>query len=231
MSYNQFKISRVIEKHTRLSSESKDIKKEVIKLFTKNPPKSDKDIHNLANKFNIDPDKLEEVIYSIVASIFNSGKYINYKGPKFDEDQVKKGIKVELEHTSDPDIAERITRDHLSEIPNYYDLLEDMESKALANKKEAMDFSSVQPVITPKDKLNDRELARSIRLAIAAEHDAAHLYELMADATNNTKATKVLQSIANEEKVHVGELQGLLDTLDKDNERLLEEGKKEISEI
>ena len=42
--------------------------------------------------------------------------------------QLDKGIKVELEHTSDKDVAEEITLDHLKEFPDYYDRLEKAES-------------------------------------------------------------------------------------------------------
>ena len=55
------------------------------------------------------------------------------------ESQIKKGIEVEKEHTSDKSVAENIAKDHLVEIPDYYDLLEEMESKfkkvKLPNKK------------------------------------------------------------------------------------------------
>ena len=42
--------------------------------------------------------------------------------------QLKKGIKIELEHTSDENVAEEISMDHLWEDPNYYDKLEKIES-------------------------------------------------------------------------------------------------------
>ena len=38
----------------------------------------------------------------------------------FDPVQLRRGIKVELEHTRDPKIAERIAMDHLVEDPLYY---------------------------------------------------------------------------------------------------------------
>jgi hypothetical protein len=45
----------------------------------------------------------------------------------FDEESIKKGIQVELEHTGDVDVAMEIAMDHLSEDPQYYDKLEKME--------------------------------------------------------------------------------------------------------
>lgn len=45
----------------------------------------------------------------------------------FDQEALKKGLKVELEHTSDSDIALEIAMDHLTEDPLYYDKLAKME--------------------------------------------------------------------------------------------------------
>lgn len=97
--------------------------------------------------------------------------------------------------------------------------------------KQAMDFSSIGELITPEKALNDRELSRAIRLSIAAELDATHLYELIADATTDEIVKKVLQDISNEEKVHAGELQELLKRFDQENESFLEEGKNEVQEL
>jgi len=47
-----------------------------------------------------------------------------------DPDQLEMGIKVEMEHTDDPKIAEKIAIDHLSEISDYYTRLNKMESEA-----------------------------------------------------------------------------------------------------
>lgn len=48
----------------------------------------------------------------------------------FDPVQISKGIKIEMEHTNDPKVALEITMDHLTEMPDYYDHLEDMEANA-----------------------------------------------------------------------------------------------------
>jgi len=49
------------------------------------------------------------------------------KPEDFDPKALAKGIKVELEHTDDEDLAQEITMDHLTEDPNYYDKLEKVE--------------------------------------------------------------------------------------------------------
>jgi len=45
------------------------------------------------------------------------------------EHQLKKGIKVELEHTKDKKVAREIALDHLLEFPDYYDRLEKAEKE------------------------------------------------------------------------------------------------------
>jgi hypothetical protein len=45
------------------------------------------------------------------------------------ESQIKKGIKIEHEHSPDDGIAEEIAKDHLTEFPYYYDFLEAMEKE------------------------------------------------------------------------------------------------------
>lgn len=46
------------------------------------------------------------------------------------ESQIRKGIKIEFEHTGCPKKAEEIAKDHLYEFPDYYTRLEKMESSA-----------------------------------------------------------------------------------------------------
>jgi uncharacterized protein len=79
-------------------------------------------------------------------------------------------------------------------------------------------------------KINERELTRALRLALASEQEAVHLYESIADATDNPLAKQVLQDIADEERVHVGEFQELLSNLVEDEDQLLDEGANEVAE-
>jgi len=46
------------------------------------------------------------------------------------QSQIKKGVEVEMEHTSDKEKASEIATDHVSEFPDYYDRLGKMEKKA-----------------------------------------------------------------------------------------------------
>ncbi len=44
------------------------------------------------------------------------------------QQQIKKGIKVEMEHTNNKNVALEICLDHLMEDPKYYDKLETIEN-------------------------------------------------------------------------------------------------------
>ena len=81
------------------------------------------------------------------------------------------------------------------------------------------------------EKIKREDLDKEIlRLGMIAELDAVSLYEQMAAMTENENIKKILLDIAKEEKTHVGEFQTLLLELDTEQERELEEGKKEVNE-
>ncbi len=83
----------------------------------------------------------------------------------------------------------------------------------------------------PDRTLTMGELIRAIRLNLAAEHEAVHIYMAHADATDHPLAKKVLIDIANEERVHAGEFARLLSILADDEDALLAEGAQEVDEM
>jgi rubrerythrin len=83
----------------------------------------------------------------------------------------------------------------------------------------------------PDRKLTLSELIRAIRLNLAAEHEAVHLYMAHADATDHPLAKEVLIDIANEERVHAGEFQRLLEILTGDEQKWMAEGREEVDEM
>jgi uncharacterized protein len=93
------------------------------------------------------------------------------------------------------------------------------------------EFMNPFPGMTPDRKMTDRELARALRLSLAAEQEAIHLYEALADATDNKLAKMVLQDIADEEREHAGEFQRLLNILLPDEEELMAHGAEEVNEM
>lgn len=83
----------------------------------------------------------------------------------------------------------------------------------------------------PDRKLTMEELIRAIRLDIAAEQEAVHLYMAHAEATDNPLAKKVFIDIADEERVHIGEFTRLLSILTGDEDLLLAKGANEVDEM
>jgi len=101
----------------------------IIKWFMKNPAPSDNDVHKFSEEMGIDTHKFEGHIYMILGDILTEGRSKEFTG-SYDSKQIKVGTKVEMEHTTIPLIAEKIVKDHLAEIPDYYTRLKKMESEA-----------------------------------------------------------------------------------------------------
>jgi rubrerythrin len=85
--------------------------------------------------------------------------------------------------------------------------------------------------VVPDRKLSKEELIRAIRLNVAAEHEAIHLYMAHADATDHPLAKQVLTDVADEEREHVGEFMRLLEILTGDEDQWLAHGREEVDEM
>lgn len=101
----------------------------IIEWFIKNPYPKDVDVHAFAEKLGVDIDEFENNIYTLLSSFLCEGRS---KGEeiKHDPEQLKMGIKVEMEHTTNTLISRKIALDHLKEIPDYYTRLDEMEKAA-----------------------------------------------------------------------------------------------------
>ena len=117
-----------------LKDSAKKINEDVFNFLKENPNPSDAQVHTFAEKKKYDVHNLEKEIYKLAyrfVSFMTSG-FATEKGiteTNVDSKQLKKGIKIEQEHTKNNsiDLARKIALDHLAEIPNYYDLIEKME--------------------------------------------------------------------------------------------------------
>jgi hypothetical protein len=78
------------------------------------------------------------------------------------EAQIKKGVEVESEHTSDKEKATEIATDHVSEFADYYDRLEKMENKA--DKDWALDENKRLIKRLLNENLNKRESVNNLLL-------------------------------------------------------------------
>jgi len=79
-------------------------------------------------------------------------------------------------------------------------------------------------------QMTKEELIRALRLDIAAEQEAVHMYTAQAEASDDPLAKAVLLDIADEERQHTGELLELLGRLAPEEQKLLEAGRKEVEE-
>lgn len=82
-------------------------------------------------------------------------------------------------------------------------------------------------VASKKGKSLDAAIAR---LAMVAELDAANLYEQMIPQATNKELKEILQDIANEEKVHVGEFEYILEQVDPQWDEFEDEGEEEAED-
>ena len=84
----------------------------------------------------------------------------------------------------------------------------------------------------PDRKMTLSELVRAIRLDVAAEEEAVHIYTAHAEATDNELAKRVLLDIADEERVHAGEFSRLLSILTEGEEdKFLLDGTQEVNQM
>ena len=82
-------------------------------------------------------------------------------------------------------------------------------------------------VVSYNDKYDKKRLAIAIREKINEENDAINSYLSLVSHIDNYKIVNIIKDIANEEKVHVGELQEILYSLDPDELTKEKEGRKE----
>ncbi len=80
-------------------------------------------------------------------------------------------------------------------------------------------------------KLTKEELIRAIRFSIASEYEAIQLYEEIQESIDDEKSKKLLEEIAEDEKIHVGNFLYLLKQLDPEESELYGEGVEEAEKI
>lgn len=109
---------------------------EIMNFFATTPNPPDDKIHALAKRLGLEPDKFEEKIYKILGSVLGAGKANkkHLKPEDVNKKELEMGIKVEMEHTKNKAISQRIALDHLAEFPDYYTRLKKMEKEGEKGK-------------------------------------------------------------------------------------------------
>ena len=118
-----------IKRNKIKEQDTSNIQSKIFDFFKENPKPPDDQVHDFAKSLGIKPDDFEAHIYMILGSFLGAGKSKDFKGT-YDPKELKMGIKVEMEHTVNEKISEKIARDHLAEIPDYYTRLLKMEKEA-----------------------------------------------------------------------------------------------------
>lgn len=106
------------------------LQEKILTFFRFHPDPTDSEVHAFAEEINMDTHDLEGEIYRILGSFIGYGESRGWRGT-VDQDQLKMGIKEEMEHTNNPLIARKIAYDHLAKIRDYYTRLKKMEEEAL----------------------------------------------------------------------------------------------------
>lgn len=81
--------------------------------------------------------------------------------------------------------------------------------------------------VSYNEKYDKKRLAIAIRQKINEENEAINSYLSLVPHITEPDISRIIQDIANEEKVHVGELQKILYNLDPDELKKEKEGRKE----
>lgn len=82
-------------------------------------------------------------------------------------------------------------------------------------------------IVSIYEKYDSKRLAIEIRAKINEENEAINSYLSLVPHITDLEISRIIQDIANEEKVHVGELQKILYNLDPDELKKEKEGRKE----
>lgn len=135
--------------YREVSEEEEELKYSgLVKFFMDNPHPTEDQLEELSDELNISLNEVEERMFRLLSSLLRTlGKHNDISDDQFDQEQLQKGIEIEKEHTDDPLVAKMIAKDHLSEIPDYYSRLHDMEQSATQNDNQN----------TPKNRFSIRD--------------------------------------------------------------------------
>ena len=92
------------------------------------------------------------------------------------------------------------------------------------------EFGSPTSGLTNNRQLTDEDIIRAIGFAAAGEYEAAQTYMQLFETIDNKLAVKVLQCVADEERVHKGESPRFLYEHASDEEKPYAKGAKEVKD-
>jgi hypothetical protein len=109
-------------------------KNTIIDFFYSTPNRSLNQLNQIAEENTLGEDiNVENLVFEIVddyIKFLKGGRWNENGMQSVDENELKLGIIIESEHTSNLDDIKRIALDHLTEIPDYYSRLINMKLEA-----------------------------------------------------------------------------------------------------
>lgn len=133
--------------------------------------------------------------------------------------QLQKGIKVELEHTSDAAVAKEIALDHLKELPDYYDRLESIEAPSGLSSNEEKILNDMLldfvPLAMKELKLKKLPPIKFQKIISPDEQPSFGRYKNESDiifiGVNNRHPVDILRTLAHELAHHKQDIEHKLD--------------------
>ena len=116
------------------------------------------------------------ILSKAAAERLPGGKAEGQPDAKYDQQQLRDGTEVEMEHTDDPEVAKEIAKDHLEESGDtretqqaedklrYYDLLDQLEQQIEAQLKKSAHL--IAPLIKQAAQLDDTAAQRLAHLLV-----------------------------------------------------------------
>ena len=132
----------------------------------------DDDFHALAASMGVNKHKAEEYAYVLAGmskgaasgekpdtnkDMISGGKADKKSPSDFSPKSLAKGSKVEMEHTDSKALAKEITRDHLTEFPDYYEALDKMEKKLKEKKAAPLSLEELKGMVGADQRLQEQK--------------------------------------------------------------------------
>lgn len=119
MGFSEYLEEKVQVAQKEIRHNKRELRVKIIKRFNEDKRVTLKELEQFAKKNQVSV----ETLYMMIFDILNEFLYRRKEKSNIDDNELKKGIKHELEHTTNKELAKIIAIDHLKQIPNYYTLL------------------------------------------------------------------------------------------------------------
>jgi hypothetical protein len=183
-----------------------DLQDRLAEFLTQHPNPSKEELKTWIKANNWKADYVIEELSRLAAqqvSFLYNGEWVKSKKRmgEVDPKQLKLGIKIEMEHTSNPMVAKRIALDHLAEIKDYYTRLVKMEEEAKGKTASAR-LAGLPKGDTIRSSFFPEDIASGTKLyVIQSEHGSDTLFtiatkfEIYGYTTDVKKATDAFEGM------------------------------------